>query len=144
MRLLSTRRLLACAALALAALAASASPAGALTDEPDLVIDLTTEGGSYGGYLAGGGEYTQASVLSTNDRFVENSIEELSQPVGIAQDGGIYFDVYGGGLALSGIGLGLEGRNLVAAGNEIADGSGGGVSSDRASRTASCCRAGPR
>jgi hypothetical protein len=94
--------------------------------------DRTTEGPGFGGYFAGGGEYTEASVLSTNDRFVKNSIEAPTQPTqAIIQDGGFSAEMHGGGLAVSGRSLTLEGRNLVAAGNEIAFGQGGGVSSDR-------------
>ena len=93
--------------------------------------DRTTEGGSFGGYFAGGGEFTEASVLSTNDRFVGNRIDEPFQPVPtIAQDGGFFFENHGGGLAISGRNLTLEGRNLVLAGNEIPYGQGGGLSSD--------------
>lgn len=91
----------------------------------------TTEGGGFQGYFAGAGEYTEASVLSTNDRFVNNSIEEPVQPQdNIAQDGGFFFENHGGGIAISGRSLTFEGRNLVVAGNEIPFGQGGGVSSD--------------
>ena len=94
-------------------------------------VGRTTEGGGFGGYFAGGGEYTEASVLSTNDRFVNNLIEEPLQPQeNIAQDGGFFFENHGGGIAISGRSLTLEGRNLVVAGNEIPFGQGGGVSSD--------------
>ena len=69
-------------------------------------------------------------MRSTNDRYVNNEIDDASQPTGTARGIFQFFEVHGGGIAMSGDGLELEGRNLVAAGNRIPFGQGGGVSSD--------------
>jgi hypothetical protein len=79
------------------------------------------------GFSAGAGEAIAGlDVLSTNDRFVDNTIEAAA--ISPAEGGGPVVDRAGGGLWVGGSNRLFEGRNLVAASNEIQlGGEGGGI-----------------